>query len=46
MRKLEIITIKDSKYPKQLKNIKNPPKMIYAEGNIELLNSNIISIIG
>lgn len=46
MRKLEIITIKDDRYPRQLKNIKNPPNIIYAEGNIELLNSNIISIIG
>lgn len=46
MRKLEIITIEDNRYPKQLKNIKNPPSKLYAEGNIELLNSNIISIIG
>ena len=46
MRKLEIITIEDSKYPKQLKNIKNPPIKLYVQGNIDLLNSNIISIIG
>lgn len=43
---LEIITIEDERYPKQLKNIKNPPKQLYTEGNIELLNTNIISIIG
>lgn len=40
------ITIKDKKYPKQLKEIKNPPKQLYLEGNVELLNKNIISIIG
>lgn len=40
------ITIKDKKYPKQLKGIKNPPKQLYLEGNVELLNENIISIIG
>lgn len=43
---LEVITIEDKRYPKQLKNIENPPKQLYAQGNIELLNTNIISIIG
>ena len=43
---LEIINIQDDKYPKQLKNIKNPPKQLYAKGNVELLNTPIISIIG
>lgn len=46
MIKLEIITIEDDRYPEQLRKIKNPPKRLYAEGNIELLKSNIISIIG
>ena len=44
--KVEIITIEDDRYPEQLKNIKNPPKQLYTNGNIELLKSNIISIIG
>ena len=44
--RLEVITIKDERYPEQLKNIKNPPKQLYTEGNIELLKTNIISIIG
>ncbi len=43
---LKIITIKDKEYPEQLKNIKNPPKQLYAKGDIELLKSNTISIIG
>lgn len=44
--KIEIITIEDTRYPDQLKNIKNPPKQLYMEGNIKLLKTNIISIIG
>ena len=43
---IKIITIKDNNYPEQLRRIKKPPKVIYAEGNIELLKTNIISIIG
>ena len=43
---LEIITIKDNKYPEQLRKIPNPPKQLYCEGNVELLKNNIISIIG
>lgn len=40
------ITIKDSCYPKSLLNISNPPKVLYIQGNLELLNNPIISIIG
>lgn len=40
------ITIEDKEYPKQLKEIKNPPKQLYLEGNTELLKQNIISIVG
>ena len=40
------ITIEDKEYPKQLKNIKNPPKQLYLEGNSDLLSKNIISIVG
>lgn len=43
---LEIITIEDTEYPEQLRHIKNPPPKLYAEGKVELLKSNIISIIG
>lgn len=43
---LEVITIEDNRYPEQLKNIKNPPQQLYAKGNIGLLKTNIISIIG
>lgn len=40
------ITINDKKYPKSLLKIDNPPKQLYVEGNIELLNKNCIAIIG
>lgn len=46
MIQLEIITIEDIRYPEQLKKIKNPPKQLYIEGNVELLKNNSISIIG
>ena len=40
------ITQKDDIYPDNLRKIKNPPKQLYLEGNVDLLNANIISIIG
>lgn len=40
------ITIYDKEYPDKLRKIKNPPKQLYLKGNKELLNQNIISIIG
>lgn len=46
MIKVKIIEIGEELYPSQLRKIKNPPKKLYVEGNIELLKSNIISIIG
>lgn len=46
MIRLEIITIEDDRYPTRLKSIPNPPKQLYVKGNIELLKTNIISIIG
>ncbi|CDE13811.1 unknown [Clostridium sp. CAG:470] len=33
------IDIENPRYPEQLKNIKKPPKKIYAKGNIELLKT-------
>ncbi len=46
MIRLEIIKIHDKQYPELLRRIKNPPKQLYVEGNIELLKTNIIAIIG
>lgn len=40
------IKIEDNNYPEQLKKIENPPKQLYLEGNIKLLNVPGIAIIG
>lgn len=40
------IKIEDNKYPEQLRKIENPPKCIYCDGNIELLEEPGIAIIG
>ena len=34
------INIEDSIYQKQLKELKQPPQILYANGNIELLKTN------
>ena len=43
---IKIIKNEDSNFPALLRRIKNPPKQLYAEGNIDLLKTNIISIVG
>lgn len=40
------IKIENPNFPQKLKQIQAPPKTIYYQGNIELLNTTIISIIG
>ena len=40
------ITIKDTQYPILLKEIFDPPYVLYCKGNISLFNSNKISIVG
>lgn len=44
----EIITInyKENTYPKELLKLKLPPLNLYVEGNFELLNKEIIAIVG
>ena len=48
MKNNEIQTIypNNKSYPKQFNFIKNKPKKIYAQGNIELLNKSCIAIVG
>lgn len=41
-----IITLKDSVYPISLAQIAQPPVVLFAEGNIELLEKNKIAIVG
>ena len=40
------ITIEDKEYPESLKQIKNPPKRLYLKGNIKLLKTPGIAIVG
>ncbi len=43
---MKYITIENEKYPEKLKNIYNPPKGLYIEGNIDLLKQPAVAIIG
>ena len=44
--KINKIGINSKEYPKSLLNISNPPKILYALGNIELLHKPSIAIVG
>lgn len=44
--KIEKITIESKWYPQKLKEIKNPPQVLYIEGNKNILSNNCVSIIG
>jgi len=41
-----LITLADEAYPKQLLEIANPPAILYAKGNINLLKQPAIAIVG
>ena len=41
-----ILTLADSRYPKKLLEIPNPPLMLYVKGRLDLLAANAIAIIG
>lgn len=43
---INIVTYYDCKYPRLLCEIPNPPLVLYYKGNIELLNSHCIAIVG
>ena len=43
---IKLITIQDQMYPQKLKNIENPPIILYTIGNIEILNDRQIAIVG
>lgn len=43
---MQIIKIKDKKYPDNLKGISKPPKQLYVLGNESILNEKSIAIIG
>lgn len=43
---MNVIEMEDKIYPEILKNIKKAPKKLYANGNLDILNSNCIAIVG
>ena len=43
---IQEMNIENKLYPKQLTKIDNPPKKLYVLGNLELLNTDSISIVG
>lgn len=43
---ISCVCINDEQYPDILKNSTNPPAILYCKGNIELLTSNCIAVIG
>lgn len=43
---IKIISINDKEYPERLKRIYDPPIVIYAYGNLNLLNNKSIAIVG
>ncbi|OIN83283.1 DNA-processing protein DprA [Francisella sp. TX07-6608] len=44
--KNQIITYLDNRYPSDLKQISNPPFILYCSGNSDLLNSQQLAIVG
>ena len=40
------LSVNDCEYPFLLKRIVNPPAQLYVEGNKDILNSNIIAVVG
>ncbi len=45
-KKIVTITIEDDLYPEVLREIENPPCVIFAYGNTDLLGNNLVSITG
>jgi len=43
---MKIIKYEDEDYPDSLKNIKNPPKKIYLEGQKEIIKTKAIAVVG
>ena len=44
--KIKMITIYDKEYPEKLRNIYDPPVVLYIRGNENILNQKSIAIIG
>ncbi|KKP37910.1 MAG: protecting protein DprA protein [Candidatus Peregrinibacteria bacterium GW2011_GWA2_33_10] len=45
-KQIRLITIKDENYPELLREIYDPPDILYTKGNIEMLSSILITVVG
>ena len=43
---IQILNLQDQSYPKNLKNIYDPPFVLYVKGNLQILNEFSLGIIG
>ncbi len=43
---IKVVTIYDEQYPQILRDIENPPFCLYCKGNVDLLKSNCIAVVG
>lgn len=43
---IKVVTVEDSEYPKQLKEIASPPSILYVRGNEQVLKDDSIAIVG
>ena len=43
---ISVISLEDPAYPNLLKEIHNPPYILYAKGDLSLLNSTMIAVVG
>lgn len=43
---MNVIEFESEFYPRSLRGIKNAPKKLYVKGNLEILNSNCLAIVG
>jgi DNA processing protein len=43
---LEKLTLENKNYPELLRKIKKPPEQLYALGDVTLLKSNCIAVVG
>jgi len=43
---IEMVTINDDRYPKLLKEISTPPLCLYCKGNLQLLNTFCVGVVG
>lgn len=43
---VKVITLEDMTYPAQLKEMDEPPFILYTYGNLNLLNENLVAVVG